>query len=61
MQFFLKQPQTTLQVLREPNREAASKSYIWLYRTGHSLYDKSRRISSIIICGLMYTGCFSTR
>ena len=25
--------ETTLQVLREPNREAESKSYMWLYRT----------------------------
>lgn len=36
--------ETTLQVLREPNRPVASKSYIWLYRTGKEgppaiLYD----------------------
>ncbi|WOG29906.1 IS66 family transposase [Endozoicomonas sp. 8E] len=35
----LKQPaimadETTLQVLKEPGREAASKSYMWLYRNG---------------------------
>ncbi|MGL4521590.1 MAG: IS66 family transposase, partial [Bacilli bacterium] len=28
--------ETTLQVLREPGREAAKKSYLWLYRTGPS-------------------------
>ncbi|WP_448217217.1 IS66 family transposase [Endozoicomonas sp. 2B-B] len=26
--------ETTLQVLKEPGREAASKSYMWLYRNG---------------------------
>jgi transposase len=36
--------ETTLQVLREPNRPATSKSYLWLYRTGKEgppaiLYD----------------------
>lgn len=36
--------ETTLQVLREPDRPATSKSYIWLYRTGKEgpsaiLYD----------------------
>lgn len=36
--------ETTLQVLSEPNRPAASKSYMWLYRTGRTgppiiLYD----------------------
>jgi transposase len=36
--------ETTLQVLREPNRPATSKSYLWLYRTGREgppaiLYD----------------------
>ncbi|BBN97858.1 IS66 family transposase [Sporolactobacillus terrae] len=27
--------ETTLQVLKEPERPATSKSYLWLYRTGH--------------------------
>ncbi|OIQ10387.1 IS66 family transposase [Neomoorella thermoacetica] len=36
--------ETTLQVLREPGREAATKSFLWLYRTGRDgppiiLYD----------------------
>jgi transposase len=36
--------ETTLQVLQEPGREAATKSYLWLYRTGRDgpsivLYD----------------------
>lgn len=36
--------ETTLQVLREPGRNAESKSYMWLYRTGRDgppivLYD----------------------
>ncbi|WP_422393123.1 IS66 family transposase [Neomoorella thermoacetica] len=35
--------ETTLQVLREPGREAATKSFLWLYRTGRGpsivLYD----------------------
>jgi transposase len=48
-QFLLKQDilhadETTLQVLREPDRPATSKSYLWLYRTGKEgppiiLYD----------------------
>ncbi|PAF20435.1 transposase, partial [Shouchella clausii] len=38
-QELVKQPiahadETTLQVLREPGRDATAKSYVWLYRTG---------------------------
>ncbi|MEG2546792.1 MAG: IS66 family transposase [Niameybacter sp.] len=32
--------ETTLQVLREPGKEATSKSYMWLYRTGDDGLDK---------------------
>jgi transposase len=42
--------ETTLQVLREPGRKASQKSYMWLYRSGHTAaypivlyeYQKSR-------------------
>lgn len=38
--------ETTLQVLREPGKDATSKSYMWLYRTGddeleHPLFSMS--------------------
>jgi transposase len=40
--------ETTLQVLQEPGREAATKSYLWLYRTG-------RDGPSIILCDYQTT------
>lgn len=44
LQDILHADETSLQVLREPNRKATSKSYMWLYRTGRNgppivLYD----------------------
>ena len=47
--------ETTLEVLREPNKEATSKSYMWVYRTSHAtehpvvLYDYQKGRAAVYV------------